>query len=370
MSYFRPEPSYKHGDTPKIGIIISNLGTPESPTPKALRKYLGQFLMDRRVVEIPRFIWWLILHFIILIFRPSASAKKYKQIWTNKGSPLMVNAKEQTRLLRNLIQKKYLEPIEVELAMSYGQPSFDKAYDKLRSKNCTKILLFPLYPQYAASSTASSMDSLWRILLKSRNVPEIRTIRNYHDQLPYITALKKSVQDFWAKNGKPNKLVISFHGVPKKSLMQGDPYHCECLKTGRLLAESLKLKKDEYQICFQSRFGKAEWLKPYFTDVIRALGQEQKNKKIHVVCPGFSSDCLETLEEINIEGKNIFMEHGGQEYNYIPALNANPEWINAMSEIIDTNIQGWIDQKWSIAEQKKDSNKTKQEYNRVKKIKL
>ena len=370
MSYFRPEPSYKHGDIPKVGIIISNLGTPESPTPKALRKYLGQFLMDRRVVEIPRFLWCLILYSIILVFRPSASAKKYKQIWTNKGSPLMVNAMEQNRLLRGVIQKRYSQPIEVELAMSYGQPSFNKAYDKLRSKNCTKILLFPLYPQYAASSTASSMDSLWRILLKSRNVPEIRTIRNYHDQLPYIYSLKKSVQKYWKKYGKPNKLVISFHGVPKKSLMKGDPYHCECLKTGRLLAESLKLKDDEYQICFQSRFGKAEWLKPYFTDIISALGKSQNNKKIHIICPGFSSDCLETLEEIKIEGKNIFIEHGGEDYHYIPALNSSPEWIDAMAEIIDKNLQGWIDQRWAKTEQKNYSDKTKQEFNRVRKIKL
>jgi len=366
MSYFRPEPSYTHGDAPRIGIIISNLGTPEKPNTKSLKKYLGQFLMDRRVVEIPRFIWCWILHFIILVFRPSASAKKYKKIWTSKGSPLMVNAKEQTKLLKKLIQKKYNQPIDVELAMSYGEPSFTKAYDKLRLKNCTKILLFPLFPQYAASSTGSAMDSLWRILLKSRSVPEIRTIRNYHDHPDYINALKLSVQKFWKKNGKASKLVISFHGIPKKSLIQGDPYHCECHKTGRLLATALKLKDNDYKICFQSRFGKAEWLKPYFTDVISDLPQ-QGFKKVHVICPGFSSDCLETLEEINIEGKDIFLKNNGKDYHYIPALNNNAEWINAMDKIINPHLLGWINNEWSNAEEKKYSKTTKKQFNIIKK---
>jgi len=365
MGYYNQEPNYQHGDPPKIGIILANLGTPQKPNASALRKYLGQFLMDRRVVEIPRFIWCWILHLIILVFRPSSSAKKYAQIWTSQGSPLLVNTKSQTKLLKKYLKKSYKEPIEVSLGMSYGQPSMKEALDELKKKNCTKILLFPLYPQYAASSSASSMDSLWRLLLKTRNVPEIRTIRHYHDHPAYINALKISVLNYWKKNGKPSKLIMSFHGIPKKSLYQGDPYHCECHKTGRLLAEALKLKAHEYEICFQSRFGKAEWLKPYFAEVIANLGKQQTNN-LHVICPGFSSDCLETLEEINMEGKSIFISNGGKNYKYIPALNSNSIWIDAMGQILDSNLQGWIDPNWTITKQQKQSAVTKKQAEKFK----
>jgi ferrochelatase len=239
------------------------------------------------------------------------------------------------------------------------------AFNKLRAKNCTKILLFPLYPQYAASSSASAMDSLWRVLLRTRNTPEIRTIRNYHDHPAYIEALKHSVLKHWGKFGKPSKLIMSFHGVPFKSLMQGDPYHCECNKTGRLLAQALKLKENQYKICFQSRFGKAEWLKPYFSEVIADLGKA-KEANVHVICPGFSSDCLETLEEINMEGMEIFKENGGTKYSYIPALNDNDEWVQAMQKIVYSHMQGWIDSSWSQSKQKEESQTT---INQAKKIK-
>ena len=365
MTYYNPEPKYTHGDPPKVGIILANLGTPDAPNAKALRKYLGQFLMDRRVVEIPRFIWCWILHCIILVFRPRASAKKYQQVWTSKGSPLLVNAKKQRELLRKKIGKTQKQPIEVELGMSYGNQSMKSAFDSLRGKNCTKILLFPLYPQYAASSSASAMDSLWRILMRTRNVPEIRTVRHYHDHPAYIDALKKSILSFWDKHGKPSKLIMSFHGIPKKSLMEGDPYHCECHKTGRLLAEALKLKEGDYQVCFQSRFGQAEWLKPYFSEVIEALGKS-KESYVQVVCPGFSSDCLETLEEINMEGLEIFKSNGGMDYKYIPALNDSSAWIEAMQEIAESHMHGWIDSSWSESKQKKQSQTT---INQAKKIK-
>lgn len=365
MNYYKEEPNYKHGDAPKIGIILANLGTPDAPRSKELRKYLGQFLMDRRVVEIPRFIWCWILHCIILVIRPAASAKKYQQIWTNEGSPLMVFAKRQTNLLHAKLKKKFKQPVELELAMSYGNPSMPNAIKKLKEKNCTRILLMPLYPQYAASSSASAMDSFFKVLVKTRNVPEIRTIKHYHDHPDYIEALKKSVLNFWEKNGRPTKLIMSFHGVPKKSLMQGDPYHCECHKTGRLLAESLKLKKNEYQVCFQSRFGRAEWLKPYFSDVISELGS-QKTDNVHVICPGFSSDCLETLEEINMEGREIFKTHGGNKYHYIPALNDSDYWIEAMVNIINPHLNGWIDPKWSLAKEKQASEITKKQAQKIK----
>lgn len=345
MAYFNPEPDYNHGDQLKVGILLTNLGTPDAPTAKALRPYLKQFLMDRRVVEIPRFIWWWILNCIILVIRPKKSAEKYAQVWTKAGSPLLANAESQTLLLRGFLSQKIKSLFAVELGMSYGNPSMKSAIEKLKAQHCDKILVFPLYPQYAASSTAASLDAVWNTLLKMRNVPAIRTIRSYHDHPAYIKALAASVQAYWSINGKPEKFVMSFHGVPKVHLTKGDPYHCGCHKTARLLAEALGLDKDQYQVAFQSRFGKQEWLKPYLADTLEALGKS-KTKRLDVVCPGFSSDCLETLEEIAMEGKGIFQSNGGGEYHYIPALNANEEWIHAMTEIALDNLSGWVTEIW------------------------
>lgn len=345
MAYYDKETPYQHGDQLKVGILLANLGTPEAPTAKALRPYLQQFLMDRRIVEIPRFIWCWILHCIILVIRPKKSAEKYASVWTKDGSPLMVNAQKQTKLMQGFLGQRIKSPFVVELGMSYGKPSMKSAIEKLKAQHCDKILVFPLYPQYAASSTASALDAVWRVLLKMRNVPAIRTIRNYHDHPAYIKALASSITAYWAMNGKPEKLVMSFHGVPKVHLTKGDPYHCQCHKTGRLLAEALNLSKEEYVIAFQSRFGKQEWLKPYLASTLEDLGKA-KLKRIDVVCPGFSSDCLETLEEIAIEGKHLFQHAGGGDYHYIPALNDHENWIHAMCDIALENLQGWVSSDW------------------------
>ncbi len=357
MAYYNPEPPYTHGDQLKVGILLANLGTPDEPTSSALRRYLGQFLMDRRVVEIPRFIWCWILHCIILVIRPKKSAAKYAQVWTPEGSPLMVNAKKQTALFKGFLGEKIKSPFVVELGMSYGNPSMKSAIEKLKAHHCDRILVFPLYPQYAASSTGSAMDAVWRVLLKMRNMPGIRTIRSYHDHPAYIAALAKSVHAHWQINGKPTKLVMSFHGVPKVHLTKGDPYHCTCHKTGRLLAEALGLNKDEYLIAFQSRFGKQEWLKPYLASTLEELGKV-KTARIDVICPGFSADCLETLEEIAMEGKEIFQHAGGGEYHYIPALNENEAWIHAMTQIALENLQGWVSADWDAEQAKKDTERT------------
>jgi ferrochelatase len=358
MAYYNPEPPFQHGDQAKVGILLANLGTPDAPTAKALRPYLKQFLMDRRVVEIPRFIWCWILYGIILVLRPSKSAEKYAQIWSKEGAPLLVHAQKQALLLRGFLGQKIKSPFVVELGMSYGTPSIETAIQSLKAQHCNKILVFPLYPQYAASSTAAALDAVWKILLKMRNVPAIRTIRNYHDHPAYIAALTTSVRQHWQVNGKPSKLVMSFHGVPKFHLLKGDPYHCECQKTARMLAEALELNKDEYTVAFQSRFGKQEWLQPYLANVLTALGKA-KTKRIDVICPGFSSDCLETLEEIAIEGKALFTEAGGGEYHYIPALNENEAWIHAMTTIALENLQGWVSADWDIAQAKNTAEMTK-----------
>ena len=363
MAYYKPEPDYTHGDQLKLGILLANLGTPDAPTAKALRPYLQQFLMDRRVVEIPRFIWCWILHCIILVIRPKKSAAKYAQVWLPEGSPLLVHAQKQTQLLRGFLAQKIKSPFAIELGMSYGNPSMQSAIEQLKAQHCDRILVFPLYPQYAASSTASAMDAVWRVLLKMRNMPGIRTIRSYHDHPAYIAALAQSVQEHWRMNNKPNfgggeKLVMSFHGVPKVHLTKGDPYHCTCHKTARLLAEALDLSKDECLIAFQSRFGKQEWLKPDLACTLEELGKA-KTTRIDVICPGFSADCLETLEEIAMEGKEIFTHAGGGEYHYIPALNENEAWIHAMTDIALENLQGWITPTWDSAQAAKVNQLTK-----------
>lgn len=349
MAYYNPEPPYTHGTTAKVGILLVNLGTPEAPTAKALRPYLQQFLMDRRVVEIPRFIWCWILHCIILVVRPKKSAEKYASIWTKEGSPLMVYAKKQAIMLQGYLSQRIRSPYAVALGMSYGQPSMASAIEQLKAQHCDRILVVPLYPQYAASSTAAAWDAIWRTLLKTRNVPAIRTIKHYHDHPAYIQALAANIQAHWKTHGKAEKLVMSFHGVPKFHLLKGDPYHCECLKTGRLLAEALGLSADQYTIAFQSRFGKQEWLKPYLANVLANLGQA-KHGRIDVVCPGFTSDCLETLEEIAMEGKHIFQSHGGGEYYYIPALNDSEPWIHALTQISLEHLQGWVSENWDEKE--------------------
>ncbi len=358
MAYYNPEPPFKHGDQAKVGILLANLGTPDAPTAKSLRPYLAQFLMDRRVIEIPRFIWCWILYCIILVIRPKKSAEKYAKIWLKEGSPLLVHSQKQAQLLRGFFRQKINSPFVVELGMSYGNPSMQSAIESLKAQHCNKILVFPLYPQYAASSTAAALDSVWKTLLKMRNVPAIRTIRNYHDHPAYISALANSIREYWKINGKPNILVMSFHGVPKFHLLKGDPYHCECHKTAHLLAEALELKKEEYTVAFQSRFGRQEWLTPYLARTLDQLGKA-KTKRVDVVCPGFSSDCLETLEEIAIEGKEIFAHAGGGEYHYIPALNESDPWIHAMTTIALENLQGWVSADWDNEQAKKAAEMTK-----------
>lgn len=345
MAYYQTEPSHTHDKQPRVGILLANLGTPDAPTAGALRRYLKQFLSDRRVIEIPRALWWWILHGIILNLRPRQSAKKYAQIWTEEGSPLLVHTQKQAKLFQGYLSTRINSPFAVEFGMRYGSHSIAEAVNRLKAQNCERILLFPLYPQYAASSSASAMDALWQALLRMRNVPALRTIKSYHDHPAYIAALADSVRQYWMVNGKPEKLVMSFHGVPKFSLMKGDPYHCQCQKTGRLLAEALGLGKDQYMICFQSRFGRAEWLQPYLAATLVELGK-QKLRRVDVICPGFASDCLETLEEIAMEGKTSFLNAGGGEYHYIPALNESNDWIHAMCDIALENLPGWVSPDW------------------------
>ena len=336
------EPPYSHGAIPKIGVLLINLGTPEAPTAAALRPYLKQFLSDPRVIEIPRWVWWPILNLIILNTRPKKSAKKYAQIWTAEGSPLLVHTQLQTKMLRGYLGERTRTPLVVDFAMRYGTPSVASVVDKLKAQGCDRILAIPLYPQYAASATASALDAVFAALAKSRNMPALRSVKHYHDHPAYIAALAQSVNDYWMQNGRPDKLVMSFHGVPRFSLDKGDPYHCECQKTGRLLAEQLGLKPEQFMLTFQSRFGRAEWLKPYTQATLEALGKKG-TQRVDVICPGFVADCLETLEEIAMECRTAFISAGGKTFNYIPCLNERPDWIRALTDIALANLQGWLD---------------------------
>ncbi len=348
MPSFQPEPAYRHDQPQRIGVLLINLGTPAAPTARALRPYLREFLSDRRVVEIPRPIWWLILNGIILTVRPKKSAEKYASIWTPEGSPLLVHTLRQTELLREALRQRTPVPLVVEYAMRYGGPSVAQGMTRLREQGCTRVLALPLYPQYAASSAGSALDAVFRVLLKTRNMPELRTVRHFHDHPGYIAALRQSVQSYWAEHGRPDVLVMSFHGVPRRTLDLGDPYHCECQKTGRLLAEALGLTPAQYRVCFQSRFGRAEWLKPYTAETLKELGRT-KTRRVDVICPGFVADCLETLEEIAMEGKAEFLNAGGGEYHYIPALNERPLWIQALADLTLTHLAGWLPEGWDAS---------------------
>jgi len=331
----------KHAKLGPPGVLLINLGTPQAPTAKALRPYLKQFLSDSRVIEIPKAVWWFILNGIILNVRPRKSAAKYASIWTAEGSPLLVNTRKQASLLKGLLGERGHRHLVVDYAMRYGQPSVQDTLLRMREAGVEQLVVVPLYPQYAGSSSATALDDVFRTLMRMRNMPALRTVRHFHDQPAYIQALAQSVREHWRQHGRGEKLVMSFHGVPRFTLEKGDPYHCECLKTGRLLAEALGLAKEEYVVCFQSRFGKAEWIKPYTTEVLGKLAKDGV-KTVDVMCPGFVSDCLETLEEIAMEGKEDFLTQGGQAYRYIPCLNDHPDWIKALADLVENQLGGWI----------------------------
>ena len=338
---YQNEPVYNHGTASKTGILLVNLGTPDAPTPAAVRVYLKEFLSDPRVVEIPRALWWLILNGIILNTRPKKSAAKYASIWLPEGSPLRVYTAKQAVLLQGYLGQRSKALFVVEYAMRYGNPSIPSMLQKLKEQNCQRILVVPMYPQYAASTTASVCDKIYSELQKMRNMPALRTIKNFHDHPGYILAWAKHIDEYWSKHGRPEKLLLSFHGLPEYTLQKGDPYHCECHKTARLLAQQLGLEPAHYTVSFQSRFGRQEWLKPYTSATLKELGA-RKVGRLDVACPGFVADCLETLEEIALEGRAEFQQAGGGEYRYIPCLNDRPDWLHALTDLVEENLHGWL----------------------------
>ena len=336
---FSPEPPYSHGQAARTAVLYCNLGTPDEPTPKAVRRYLAEFLSDHRVVEIPRLVWLLILHGIILRFRPAKSAAKYASIWTPEGSPLKLWTEKQSKLLQGWLGQRN-HAVKVRYAMRYGSTSIASQLDALKAEGVTRVLLVPAYPQYSGTTTASLFDAVYAWAARTRTVPELRFVNHYHDDAGYIGALASSVQRHWKEHGRPDQLVMSFHGVPARTLQLGDPYHCECMKTARLLANKLNLSKEQYKVTFQSRLGRAKWLEPYTEPTLIALGRAGV-KRVDVVCPGFTSDCLETLEEISMEARAAFLLAGGKTFHYIPCLNDDPEWITALCSISEQHMGGW-----------------------------
>ncbi len=342
-----PEPDFTHDRTPRIGVLLVNLGTPDAATPAAVRRYLAQFLSDPRVIEIPMALWKPLLHGVILRVRPAKSAAKYAAIWTRDGSPLLVHSQRQRTLLLGYLGQRLkaagypADLCPVELGMNYGNPDIAGAIDRLRAAHCERILVLPLFPQYSASATASTFDAVAAHLRRMRRLPGLRFVETFHADPGYIKALARNVNDYWMKHGRPDKLVLSFHGVPRRTLERGDPYHCYCQVTGRLLARELGLEPEQWVLTFQSRFGRAQWLEPYTANVLEALGAG-KARRIDVFCPGFVADCLETLEEIGIEGRATFTGAGGGEFHLIPCVNEHAAWISALADLAFRHLSGWL----------------------------
>lgn len=339
MPTFLPEPAHVHGRAPRVGVLLVNLGTPVAPTAAAVRPYLAEFLSDRRVVEIPPALWKPILHGIILRTRPKKSAAKYATVWMPEGSPLAVYTARQATLLQGYAGERGLRVV-VRHAMRYGEPSVARELTALKAEGCTRILVLPAYPQYSGTTTASVVDAVQAWTARTRHVPEFRFINRYHDDAGYLDALAERVRRFWQQQGRGEHLLMSFHGVPQRTLTLGDPYHCECQATARLLAARLGLEKGQFSVSFQSRFGRAKWLEPSTEATLKALAARGVGH-LQVVCPGFVSDCLETLEEIAQEGQHSFTGAGGQRYDYIPCLNEEPAWIQALVGLVAQHTAGW-----------------------------
>jgi ferrochelatase len=340
MKYFG-QPDFQHTEIPAIGVLLANLGTPDAPDSPALRRYLREFLLDPRVIEMNRFAWWLILHLFVLTTRPPKSAALYRKVWTPEGSPLLVISRRQAAALETALRREVGNPLHVAVAMRYGNPSVKAAMRELAAKGCRRMLVLPFYPQYSAVTTGSTVDAVAAEIMSWRWMPEIRTINGYHDEPAYIRALAASIRDAWADGGPAEKLLFSFHGIPQRYFLAGDPYFCHCHKLARLTAEELALPADRWQVSFQSLFGREEWLKPYTDKTIQEMAKSGI-RSLDVVCPGFSADCLETLEEIDEQNREIFLHAGGERYRYIPALNDRPDHIQAIAGLALRHLQGWI----------------------------
>jgi ferrochelatase len=349
MSRYSGETDHRHDAAETVGVLLVNLGTPEAPTTAAVRRYLAEFLWDPRVVEISRPLWWLILHALVLRTRPARSAHAYQRVWTAEGSPLLVISRRQARALQQALSQRHGDKVRVALAMRYGEPSVRAGLSELRAARARRLVILPLYPQYSAATTGTAFDAVSEVLKTWRWVPELRFINHYHDREGYLAAVANSIRGHWAQHGSGERLLFSFHGMPKRTLRLGDPYFCQCQKTARLIAGRLSLPEGRWQISFQSRFGRAEWLQPYTDKTLHQWAREGI-RRVDVVCPGFAADCLETLEEIAMLNKEGFLGAGGERLQYIPALNDRADHIAALAEMVDACVQDWSEARPEDAE--------------------
>jgi len=327
----------------KTGLLLVNLGTPDATDKTSMRRYLKQFLSDKRVIEVPRLLWWLILNLIILNIRPKKSGAAYDKIWLQNdpdGSPLRKYTREQAEMLKAEYGER--DDLMVDWAMRYGQPSIPDRLEALRQAGCNRFVIIPLYPQYAASTTATVNDEVFKWALSLRWQPAIRTAPPWHDHPLYIKALTQSLDAHFKGRKKPEHLMLSFHGIPQRYFVQGDPYHCHCMKTARLVREELGWADDKFHVTFQSRFGSEPWLQPYTDETLEKLGDEGV-QSLAIMAPGFSADCLETLEELAMEGRESFEEHGGGEFDYVPCLNASEPGMAVIRQITKENLAGWVE---------------------------
>ncbi|HSQ69375.1 MAG TPA: ferrochelatase [Steroidobacteraceae bacterium] len=332
-------PDYRHGSEPRMGVLLVNLGTPDEPSPGAVRRYLAEFLWDPRVIEMPRPLWWLILHLIILRVRPKKSAHAYQKIWTPEGSPLLIESKAVADGLQARLQARLGDRIRVALGMTYGRPSIADVLDEFRRENVQRLLVLPMYPQYSATTAGSIFDRVTRQLATWRWLPELRIVNQYWQEDAYIVALADSIEAHWRQHGRKH-LLFSFHSIPKRYFLAGDPYHCFCHATARLVAERLELGQDDWSLGFQSRFGREEWLKPY-VDLLLLDYARQGPKQVTLVCPGFATDCLETLEEIDMQNRTAFLEAGGEAFDYVPCLNSSHAQLSLYEQLVLKHAQGW-----------------------------
>ena len=341
MVSYRGETRPTHGEIPAVGLLLSNLGTPEAPTSAALRRYLREFLSDPRVIELPRWKWLPILELFVLTTRPPKSAALYRKVWTSEGSPLLSIGKRQRDGVEARLRRELGTPVHAALGMRYGEPSIAAALRELAAKGCRRVLVLPLYPQYFSGTSGSTFDAVARELVGWRWVPELRTVMSYHDEPGYVAALARSIREAWGAEGPAEKLLFSFHGIPQRYFDSGDPYFCQCQKTARLVAEELGLPSERWVVAFQSLFGREEWIKPYTERTIKALAGAGV-RSLDVVCPGFAADCLETLDEIDGLNREFFRDAGGERFRFISCLNDRPDHLDFLAGLVRRQLAGWV----------------------------
>jgi len=339
MTEYVGTPDYTHGTPARLGVLLVNLGTPDEPTTPAVRRYLAEFLWDPRVIEMSRPLWWLILNGIILRIRPAKSAHAYQKVWTPQGSPLMLESRALMQAVAGRLQERFGDRVRVELAMTYGNPAIKDVLARLRRDNVQRLLVLPMYPQYSATTTASIFERVTAELSRWRWIPELRIVNQYWEEPGYITALADSIAAHWQQHGRKH-LVFSFHSIPKRYFLAGDPYHCFCHATAHRVVERLGLQAGEWSVGFQSRFGREEWLKPY-VDLMLGEYAQKGPKRVTVVCPGFAADCLETIEEINMQNREAFLGAGGEAFDYVPCLNSTPPQVDLYEHLVLKHAQGW-----------------------------